>query len=69
LIKQHHFSTGQSAAGFTMPDILMRAEKYLHRSANGNRVVRNGQGMISAAVKPAKRVTFTNRPEALVANS
>ncbi|WP_425430206.1 T6SS phospholipase effector Tle1-like catalytic domain-containing protein [Cedecea neteri] len=54
---------GQHAAGFSSPEIEMLAEKYIHCSANWNGVVRNGQGMISGAVKPAKLVTFTNRPD------
>jgi len=55
--------SGQSAPGFTTPEILMLAEKYIHCSANWNSVVRNGEGIISGAVKPAKLVTFTNRPD------
>jgi len=54
---------GQSAPGFTTPEILMLAEKYIHCSANWNSVVRDGQGRVSGAVKPAKLVTFTNRPD------
>lgn len=54
---------GQIAPGFTSPEILMLAEKYIHCSANWNSVVRDGQGMVSGAVKPAKLVTFTNRPD------
>ncbi|WP_034951049.1 phospholipase effector Tle1 domain-containing protein [Erwinia oleae] len=54
---------GQSAPGFTTPEILMLAEKYIHCSGNWNSVARDGQGIISGAVKPAKLVTFTNRPD------
>lgn len=54
---------GQLAPGFTTPEILMLAEKYIHCSANWNSVVRDGQGMITGAVNPAKLVTFTNRPD------
>jgi hypothetical protein len=54
---------GQPASGFTTPEILMLAEKYIHCSANWNSVVRDGQGIISGAVRPAKLVTFTNRPD------
>lgn len=54
---------GQPASGFTTPEIEMLAEKYIHCSANWNSVVRDGQGIISGAVKPAKLVTFTNRPD------
>jgi len=54
---------GQSAIGFTTPEIHALAEKYLHCSANWNSVVRDGQGMVTGAVKPAKLVTFTNRPD------
>ncbi|WP_293772302.1 DUF2235 domain-containing protein [uncultured Pantoea sp.] len=54
---------GQSATGFTTPEILMLAEKYIHCSANWNSVVRDSQRIISGAVKPAKLVTFTNRPD------
>ncbi len=53
--------SGKSAPGFTTPEILMLAEKYIHCSANWNSVVRYDQGSISGAVKPAKLVTFTNR--------
>ena len=53
----------QSTPGFTTPEILMLAEKYIHCSANWNGVVRDDQGMISGAVRPAKFVTFTNRPD------
>ncbi|AIR62237.1 type VI secretion protein [Cedecea neteri] len=54
---------GQSATGFSTPEIEILAEKYIHCSANWNSVVRDGDGMISGAVKPAKLVTFTNRPD------
>ena len=54
---------GQPVPGFTTPEILMLAEKYIHCSANWNSVVRDGQGSISGAVRPAKLVTFTNRPD------
>ncbi|MGX9307116.1 phospholipase effector Tle1 domain-containing protein [Pantoea ananatis] len=54
---------GQPAPGFTTPEILMLAEKYIHCSANWNSVVRDDQGSISGVVKPAKLVTFTNRPD------
>lgn len=53
----------QPAPGFTTPEILILAEKYIHCSANWNSVVRDCQGIISGAVKPAKLVTFTNRPD------
>ena len=55
--------SGQSAVGFTTPEIHALAESYLHCSANWNRVIRDGQGMVTGAVKPAKLVTFTNRPD------
>lgn len=54
---------GQSAIGFTTPEIHGLAEQYLHCSANWNSVVKDGQGMVTGAVKPAKLVTFTNRPD------
>lgn len=54
---------GQPAPGFTTPEILMLAEKYIHCSANWNSVVRDDHGSISGVVKPAKLVTFTNRPD------
>ncbi|MFB5744848.1 phospholipase effector Tle1 domain-containing protein [Cedecea sp. S5-13] len=54
---------GQLAPGFTTPEILTLAEKYIHCSANWNSLVRDDQGMIRGAVKPAKLVTFTNRPD------
>lgn len=55
--------SGKAAPGFTTPEIVMLAEKYIHCSANWNSVVRNGDGIISGAVKPAKLVTFINRPD------
>ncbi len=55
--------SGKSAPGFTTPEILMLAKEYIHCSANWNSMVRDGQGSISGAVKPAKLVTFTNRPD------
>lgn len=55
--------SGKSATGFTTPEILMLAEKYIHCSANWNSVVRDGEGIIRGAVRPAKLVTFTNRPD------
>ncbi|WP_338556752.1 DUF2235 domain-containing protein [Erwinia sp. E_sp_B01_3] len=55
--------SGQSATGFTTPEIHALAERYLHCSANWNSVIRDGQGMVTGAVKPAKLVTFTNRPD------
>ncbi len=54
---------GHSAPGFTTSEIRMLAEKYIHCSANWNSVVRDSQGKVSGAVKPAKLVTFTNRPD------
>lgn len=54
---------GQSVYGFTTPEIHALAEQYLHCSANWNSVVRDTQGVISGAVKPAQLVTFTNRPD------
>ena len=55
--------SGQPASGFTTPEILMLAEKYIHCSANWNSVMKDGRGVIRGAVKPAKLVTFTNRPD------
>ncbi|WP_421505982.1 PAAR domain-containing protein [Erwinia rhapontici] len=54
---------GQQASGFTTPEINTLAGKYLHCSANWNSVIRDSQGRITGAVKPAKLVTFTNRPD------
>lgn len=54
---------GKAIYGFTTPEIYALAEKYLHCSANWNSVIRDGQGMVTGAVKPAKLVTFTNRPD------
>lgn len=54
---------GQPMTGFTTPEIEMLAGQYLHCSANWNGVVRDGLGMVTGAVKPAKLVTFTNRPD------
>ncbi|WP_180270535.1 hypothetical protein [Erwinia amylovora] len=45
----------------------MLAAQYLHCPANWNGVVRDGHGMIAGAVKPAKMVTFTNRPDETLA--
>ena len=55
--------SGRPAIGFTTPEILMLAEKYIHCSANWNSVVRDEQKRISGAVRPAKLVMFTNRPD------
>ncbi|WP_167863974.1 phospholipase effector Tle1 domain-containing protein [Erwinia rhapontici] len=54
---------GQRASGFTTPEINVLAGKYLHCSANWNSVIKDSQGRITGAVKPAKLVTFTNRPD------
>ncbi|WP_456309668.1 phospholipase effector Tle1 domain-containing protein [Serratia proteamaculans] len=54
---------GQSVSGFTTQEINALAGKYLHCSANWNSVIRDSQGRITGAVKPAKLVTFTNRPD------
>jgi hypothetical protein len=55
--------SGQPVIGFTTPEIEMLAAQYLHCSANWNGVVRDDHGMVFGAVKPAKLVTFTNRPD------
>ncbi|WP_313619388.1 phospholipase effector Tle1 domain-containing protein [Pantoea septica] len=55
--------SGRPAIGFTTPEILMLAEKYIHCSANWNSVLRDEQKRISGAVRPAKLVMFTNRPD------
>lgn len=54
---------GQSIQGFTTSEILMLAEKYIHCSANWNSVLRDNEGRVSGAVRPAKLMTFTNRPD------
>ncbi|XUK72978.1 hypothetical protein ABMA09_08545 [Erwinia rhapontici] len=54
---------GQSVSEFTTAEITALAGKYLHCSANWNSVMRDSQGRITGAVKPAKLVTFTNRPD------
>ncbi|WP_421505206.1 phospholipase effector Tle1 domain-containing protein [Erwinia rhapontici] len=54
---------GQRAIGFTTTEITALAGKYLHCSANWNSVIRDSQGRITGAVKSAKLVTFTNRPD------
>ncbi|WP_456311067.1 phospholipase effector Tle1 domain-containing protein [Serratia proteamaculans] len=54
---------GQPVNGFTPSEIAALAEKHLHCSANWNSVIRDGQVMVTGAVKPAKLVTFTNRPD------
>ncbi|MGE9502861.1 hypothetical protein [Erwinia amylovora] len=41
----------------------MLAAQYLHCPANGNGMAKDCHGMIAGAVKPAKMVTFTNRPD------
>lgn len=55
--------SGGSVTGFTTPEIDALAEQYLHCSANWNSVVRDSQGVINKAIKPAKLMTFTNRPD------
>ncbi|PNK64121.1 type VI secretion system tube protein Hcp [Pantoea sp. FDAARGOS_194] len=55
--------SGRPAIGFTTPEILMLAEKYIHCSANWNSVLRDEQKRIRGAVRPAKLVMFTNRPD------
>ena len=47
----------------TIPKLLMLAEKYILCSANWDSVIRDSEGRISGAVRPAKLVTFTNRPD------
>jgi hypothetical protein len=54
---------GLRTFGFTTPEIKILAEQYIHCSANWNSMVRDGHGMIMAAVRPAKLVAFTNRPD------
>ncbi|WP_455812626.1 phospholipase effector Tle1 domain-containing protein [Pseudomonas graminis] len=54
---------GQPVSGFTSAEIAALAGKYLHCSAHWNSVIRDSQGRITGAVKPAKLVTFTNRPD------
>ena len=54
---------GQSVSEYTTVEITALAGKYLHCSANWNSVMRDSQGRITGAVKPAKLVTFTNRPD------
>ncbi|MBK4725344.1 phospholipase effector Tle1 domain-containing protein [Pantoea agglomerans] len=54
---------GQSVSEYTTAEITALAGKYLHCSANWNSVMRDSQGRITGAVKPAKLVTFTNRPD------
>ena len=54
---------GQSVPGLSTPEMIALAEKYIHCSANWNNVERNKQGSIAGAVKPAKLLTFTNRPD------
>ena len=47
----------------TNPKNLMLAEKYILFSANWDSVIRDSDGRISGAVRPAKLVTFINRPD------
>ena len=54
---------GQSIQGFTTSEILMLAGKYIHCSANWNSVLKDSEGRFSGAVRPAKLMTFTNRPD------
>ncbi|BCQ45143.1 hypothetical protein ERHA55_26700 [Erwinia rhapontici] len=54
---------GQLVSEYTTGQITALAGKYLHCSANWNSVIRDTQGRITGAVKPAKLVTFTNRPD------
>jgi hypothetical protein len=47
----------------TNPKNLILAEKYIHCSANWSSVIRDSEGRISGAVRPAKLVTFTDWPD------
>ena len=55
--------SGIPGTGFTTSEILMLAGKYIHCSANWNSVLRESEGRIRGAVRPAKLMTFTNRPD------
>lgn len=48
--------------GFTAAEIHCLAEKYIHCPANWDAVVKDEQGRLTGAVRPAKWVTFINRP-------
>jgi hypothetical protein len=54
---------GETRYVFTTPELNVLAKKYLHCSANWNSIINNEQGVPIGAVKPAKLVTFTNRPD------
>jgi len=54
---------GETRYVFTTPELSVLAKKYLHCSANWNSVIKDEQGLPIGAVKPAKLVTFTNRPD------
>lgn len=54
---------GETRYVFTSPELNVLAKKYLHCSANWNSVIKDEQGLPIGAVKPAKLVTFTNRPD------
>lgn len=55
--------SARAAFGFSSQEIEMLAGKYIHCSANWNSMVRDSKGTVMGAVKPAKLVTFTNRPD------
>jgi len=55
--------SGDTKYVFVSPKLNVLAKKYLHCSANWNSVIKDEQGLPIGAVKPAKIVTFTNRPD------
>ncbi|PIF14670.1 Uncharacterized alpha/beta hydrolase domain [Candidatus Pantoea floridensis] len=55
--------SGGPIKGFTTSEIHALAEKYIHCSSNWNSVIRDDQGAIVGGVRPAKLITFTNRPD------
>ncbi|MGY2800180.1 putative Zn-binding protein involved in type VI secretion [Ewingella americana] len=55
--------SGDTKYVFVTQELKVLAKKYLHCSANWNSVIKDEQGLPIGAVKPAKLVTFTNRPD------
>lgn len=57
--------SGRQVDGFSKEEIDWLAEKFIHCSANWNRVEKDVQGRLIGAVQPAKWINFINRPDEL----
>ncbi|WP_158780681.1 DUF2235 domain-containing protein [Pantoea sp. BAV 3049] len=55
--------SGQPVEEFTAAETDLLASRYLHCSANWNAVTTNASGSTVSAVKPARLLSFTNRPD------